>query len=314
MDLNSIRYFVELAKTLHFTKAAQNLYITQQNLSQHIKKLENYLCTPLFYRKPQLTLTPAGEEFYNSALKLIAEEDDILRRINDISENNIGTLNVGINQYRGQFCIPAILPSYMESWPNVSVTLTHATSSEMEQMLFSGELDLFIGIKQSDDSMLNSTLLLKDKIYLALSKDLLYQFFGEKSALVIKECINGTTLDRFKNFPFILLKSNNRLRNQVDMCFTAAGFAPKIVLEAFSIDLTMSLLKYNIGAFFCTEMKVPSLKETYPNILFFPLLYDNEYVSSPLCLVSHKNRYFPRHAHDFVERMKTYFESLHHLS
>ena len=49
MDSISIRYFVALAKSLHFTKTAQELYITQQNLSQHIKKLEDFYKPNQFY-------------------------------------------------------------------------------------------------------------------------------------------------------------------------------------------------------------------------------------------------------------------------
>lgn len=71
MDLTSLRYFVALARNLHFTKTAQELYISQQNLSQHINKLETHYRTPLFYRKPKLQLTPAGKALYDSCIKIL---------------------------------------------------------------------------------------------------------------------------------------------------------------------------------------------------------------------------------------------------
>lgn len=61
MNLLSLYYFVELAKELHVTNTAQKLYISQQNLSQHIQRLEQYYGVPLFHRKPKLALTYAGE-------------------------------------------------------------------------------------------------------------------------------------------------------------------------------------------------------------------------------------------------------------
>lgn len=57
MNLLSLYYFVELAKELHVTNTAQKLYISQQNLSQHIQRLEQYYGVPLFHRKPKLALT-----------------------------------------------------------------------------------------------------------------------------------------------------------------------------------------------------------------------------------------------------------------
>ena len=61
MDLISLYYFSELAKDLHMTRTANRLFISQQTLSNHIQRLEDYYGTKLFYRKPSLSLTTAGE-------------------------------------------------------------------------------------------------------------------------------------------------------------------------------------------------------------------------------------------------------------
>lgn len=61
MDLISLHYFQELSKDLNMTKTAERLYISQQTLSNHIQRLEQYYNAPLFYRKPSLSLTCAGE-------------------------------------------------------------------------------------------------------------------------------------------------------------------------------------------------------------------------------------------------------------
>ena len=57
MDLISLHYFQELSKDLNMTKTAERLYISQQTLSNHIQRLEQYYNAPLFYRKPSLSLT-----------------------------------------------------------------------------------------------------------------------------------------------------------------------------------------------------------------------------------------------------------------
>ena len=60
MDLESLHYFAELTKDLNMTQTAKRLYLSQQTLSNHIARLERYCGTALFYRKPRLSLTPAG--------------------------------------------------------------------------------------------------------------------------------------------------------------------------------------------------------------------------------------------------------------
>ncbi|MFQ7225281.1 MAG: LysR family transcriptional regulator [Enterocloster sp.] len=166
MDLTSLRYFVALARNLHFTKTAQELYISQQNLSQHINKLETHYRTPLFYRKPKLQLTPAGKALYDSCIKILTEEDNISRQMNDIIQNNVGSLSIGASQYRGQYWLPLILPDYLKRWPNINVQVTMERSEKMEQLLVSGDLDFFVGIKHGDDSLLRFIPLMNDKVYM----------------------------------------------------------------------------------------------------------------------------------------------------
>ena len=64
MNLLTLYYFVELARELHVTNTAQKLYISQQNLSQHIQRLEQHYGVSLFHRKPKLALTYEGEQLY----------------------------------------------------------------------------------------------------------------------------------------------------------------------------------------------------------------------------------------------------------
>ena len=85
MNLLTLYYFVELARELHVTNTAQKLYISQQNLSQHIQRLEQHYGVSLFHRKPKLALTYEGEQLYAVAVKILAEEHEFMNRLADIS-------------------------------------------------------------------------------------------------------------------------------------------------------------------------------------------------------------------------------------
>ena len=308
MDTQSIRYFIELVKNMHFTKTAQQLYISQQNLSQHIKKLEEYYDTPLFYRKPKLKLTPAGEALYESFQKIVLEEDNARLKIDDILCNNVGTMTIGASAYRGQFWIPRVFPEFIAKWPNVSTKIVMERSAKMEQSLITGDLDFFVGIKASDDSLLRVIPLMNDKVYLVMTKTLMRKYFGEDAEELISVYEKGTSLKPFKNVPFFRLFSNYRLREQVNLCFAEAGYTPKQVLEVSNIETMLSFIPFHIAAFVCTGMRVPYLKETYPDTCFFPILLDNKFIYSSLSIVYHKDHYFPQYSLDFIKHLRAFFD------
>ena len=84
MDLISLHYFQELSKDLNMTKTAERLYISQQTLSNHIQRLEQYYNAPLFYRKPSLSLTCAGEFVLGFAQVMEKEERNLKDILSDI--------------------------------------------------------------------------------------------------------------------------------------------------------------------------------------------------------------------------------------
>lgn len=94
LNILSLYYFVVLAKELHMTHAAKKLYITQQNLSQHIQKLEAHYGVELFVRKPKMALTIEGEQLYDTASKILSEEEDIVNKFSIISQKSIGRLRM----------------------------------------------------------------------------------------------------------------------------------------------------------------------------------------------------------------------------
>ena len=112
MNLLTLYYFVELARELHVTNTAQKLYISQQNLSQHIQRLEQHYGVSLFHRKPKLALTYEGEQLYAVAVKILAEEHEFMNRLADISANSWGSPPTGERS-----ACPASFHSFMKNGP-----------------------------------------------------------------------------------------------------------------------------------------------------------------------------------------------------
>ena len=100
MDITSLYYFSELAKDLHMTRTANRLFISQQTLSNHILRLEEYYGTQLFYRKPSLSLTNAGEFVLAFANIVITEETNLKDILGDIEQQERGVLRFGASSLR----------------------------------------------------------------------------------------------------------------------------------------------------------------------------------------------------------------------
>ena len=96
MTISSMNYFIVLARERNFTKAAQQLHITQQSHSSHISALEQELGCPLLIRRMPLQLTYAGTVFLRYAENFQQELDNLQREFCDITENQKGVLKIGI--------------------------------------------------------------------------------------------------------------------------------------------------------------------------------------------------------------------------
>lgn len=310
MNLISLYYFVELAKELHVTNTAQKLYISQQNLTQHIQRLEQHYGVVLFHRKPKLALTYAGEQLLASAQKILAEETQLVNRLSSISENNRGTLKVGIPAYRAQVCLPEILPEFYKKWPNVKIDLVNESSGKMEDMVFSGELDFFIGIMYQDSPKLHIETILNDRIYLVCSDALMKKYLPDSWNDLKQTSVSGADLEQFCSLPFLLPEASMRLRKTIDQCFQKARITPNIFLESSTTELLISLYPHDFGAFFCTQMRLPQLLEMYPDANAFPLRLQDGIVQHRLVLAYHRDRFLPPYAHDFIALTEQTFQRI----
>lgn len=310
MNLVSLYYFTELAKELHVTNTSQRLYISQQNLTQHIQRLEEHYGVLLFDRKPKLALTYAGEELFKTATKILSEETELINMLSNISKTGAGRLRLGIPSYRANICLPKILPLFYKKWPNIKIEIIDKTSDKIEQMLFNNQLDLFIGIKYKDDPKLNITVLLNDHVYVATSDNLLQKYYPNTYKELKNKCNEGINIKELAKLPFLLQKGTSRLRKTIDTCFKNAHITPNIFLESTTTELVMTLFPFDYGAVFCTQMRLGLLKNVAPNANIFPLKINDEFIQHRLVLAYHKEYKIPPHIQDFIDITKEVFKEL----
>jgi DNA-binding transcriptional LysR family regulator len=143
IELRHIRYFVALAEELHFGRAALRLNIVQPALTAQIKALETHIGVILFERtNRRVALTEAGSLFLESAYVILTQMSEGIQIARDASRGLTGTLRIG---YGASAAIAGIIApaihKFQTTWPNVRVTLTEMSSSEVSVQLLSEQLD-----------------------------------------------------------------------------------------------------------------------------------------------------------------------------
>ena len=315
MNVKYLESFLEVAKDLNMTTAAQRLYISQQTLSFQIQRLELYYGVKLFERQPKLQLTYAGKQLVEGAGVIIKENESLINSFSDISSKHSGLLRIAIPAYRAAECFPMVLPDFHKRWPNISLELVEESSEEMLQMLCDGALDLLIGTPSRSEvsglkDRIDFTLLLEEKSYIICSDILLEHYFGKDTPRIKEQAACGTDLHEFSQVPFILHKPPMRLRRVADECFHNAGFKPNVYIESSNTELMISLYPCHLGAFFCRKSRLPSLMKTLSGCNAFPIKNDSTLLQTPICLMRRKNGKPPGHVNDFMILMKTAWKHL----
>ena len=114
MSIRALTYFLVAAEELNFTKAAGKLYVTQQTLSNHIKRLEEQYDVQLFNRYPRLRLTLC-ECMVRYATRILRLERAMNAEFADLSQDTSGVLLVGCSRMRGKYYLPKIWSVYRRS-------------------------------------------------------------------------------------------------------------------------------------------------------------------------------------------------------
>jgi DNA-binding transcriptional LysR family regulator len=142
LDFRALRYFVAVAEELHFTRAAERLYIAQPALSEQIRRLEGELGVELLRRTTRkVELTAAGEEFLSRARRILAEADAALAEASRAARGETGSIRVGTGATAGVELVPTLLHAFREERPHVYLDLRQIDWEDYSGGLREGSVD-----------------------------------------------------------------------------------------------------------------------------------------------------------------------------
>lgn len=309
VDTRTYYYFREVTKDMNITKTAARLYMSQQTLSNHILRLESHFGTPLFYRKPTLSLTYAGEIVLSFAENLILRETNLEELIADIRKDEKGLIRFGASAMRTSLCMPPILENFSSRYPNIEMRMTTANSLTLEKMILEGTLDLAIVIETEQQKDLNYIPLMDDPVYLCVTDQLLETYYGSEGMRIKELSRDGANIHHFARIPFCIL--DNRMGKNINSCFDEAGITPIVYTTSNYIQVTTALGVRGLAASFATKA---SLKEQHhmfsSDLNIFPLLYHNEPLTQRTFIIRRKNRYVSTPTNSLIESLCEFFTAL----
>ena len=231
--LKQIRYLQSVVRLGSLTAAAEAHFISQSAISQQIKALEEELGIALLERKKRsFTLTTAGEYFYKKSLVLVADYDNIVRELQNMSGKNGEHLRVGLLKgYSGKEFNSAV-SEFTVKFPDVTVDVTHGNHDALYALLRSGEIDIVLNDQRRafSDEYINIVLDIRE-------------YYVEISANSPLAQLDEVELSDLKNTPLILLSSPDQQETERSFYVNDIGFQSEIFFTEFIDDALMQVIQ-----------------------------------------------------------------------
>jgi LysR family hydrogen peroxide-inducible transcriptional activator len=243
MEMHQLRYFVAVARTGSFSRAAGQCHVSQPSLSQQIQKLERSVGQRLFDRLGRrAALTDAGRLLLEQAQAILESVEDVERRLRDADEHQGGRLSVGAIPTIAPYLLPLVVPSFLKKYPRVELTIQEDVTLHLLEAMVAGDLDLALVALPINDEHVQSEALFTEPLLLAVAR---------KHRLAKRRRI---TLDDFRTERFILLNEMHCLSDQVLSFCKAHGCQPWIACRGEQITTVQSMIAMDQGVSLLPDM------------------------------------------------------------
>jgi LysR family cyn operon transcriptional activator len=237
VELRHLRYFVAAADSLHFTRAAEALNVSQPSLSLQIKELERELGAPLFDRIGRsVRLTAAGVLFHRHALRALREVEMGRGAVADLQGLRHGTLRVGVTHSFTTALIPKAVAAFRDQYPGISVAIEKTSGRVVEQGLVAGTLDLGIAFAPPEAPEVVAETLFEEEVVLITAPN--HELAGRAR-------VKLSELDRL---PLVVPSREFATRRLLDDRLREAQIHPEIAVETNDIDLLLEIVRLGAGA------------------------------------------------------------------
>ena len=289
MELTQLRYFAAVARLGNISRAAQELYVTQPNLSKSIARLEEDLGVPLFdHRKGKIALNDYGRCFLASVNISLGELENGIRSIQRMydSSQNILTLCCSIDDL-----LPDVLRDFTPKHPEIGIRQFSGSPTELAERLGLHELDLMLTARPVGD---------EHYVFEALGRCDFVILCGQGHWLTQRTSVSVRELAEEK---IICDRSRMDVETLTALC-RSCGFSPNIAFEVDNSDLIFSLLSNRQGVAFMPMAQMRKIHREYPDSGIHMVLLEDSVEPASLGLSYRRDYQWSHAARIFAEFLR----------
>lgn len=239
--LHQLKVFETVARNGSFTRAAEELLITQPTVSSQVKQLTKSVGLPLFEQiGKSLYLTDAGKELLLTCQDIFEKLNNFEIKIADLKGTKQGQLNLAVIT-TAKYFVPRLLGSFCQNYPGIDVALKVTNHQEIQQRMLSNQDDLYIVSNPNQDIDLICKPFLNNPLVVVARKD---------HPLAQQSKIN---LAELNDQPFIMREKGSGTRDAITQLFTKNNIAVKVKLELGSNEAIKQAIAGGLGISILSE-------------------------------------------------------------
>jgi DNA-binding transcriptional LysR family regulator len=233
--LAQIEGFVEVARSQKLGQAASELFITQPALTARIQRLEQELGVPLFVRTPTgMRLTDPGRTFLPWAVRALDAVEEGRRHVEELARGGAGELAIGAAPAVSTYVLPALLKSFSDDLPNVSLVVRTGHSEEILEMVLRGEVEVGL-VRALLHPQIQSVPFYEETLVLVTDPS---HPFAARTRISIGEIADAQ---------LILFDRTSSYHGLTSAFFREAGVTPRGVMELDNIDAAKKMVQQGLG-------------------------------------------------------------------
>src|SRR5690606_24597202 len=237
VQLQQLAYFMAVAETRHFTRAAEQMRVAQPSLSKQIRALERDLGAPPFNRaRGNVTLTPAAEALLPLARRMLADAATARREVAELIGLRRGRVRLGATPSLCAGLLADALARFHLAYPGIELLVEEGGSRDLVRDLARGELDLALIILplQSHDPALDTEKILSENLVVAAPSATAWR----KPYVRIEE---------LRGRPMVMFRQGYDLREATLAACRQAGFEPRFAVEGGEMDAVLRFVEVGLG-------------------------------------------------------------------
>lgn len=290
MESRQLGYFIEVAKQLSFSKAAENLNVTQPTLSKMVKNLEEELDVLLIDRSTKhMKLTDAGEIVFEEAQEIMRMMDNLSYKLADMMKIKKGNIKIGLPPVIGSLFFPKLIRDFRQYYPNIHIRLEEEGAKKVEKMIEEGSVDFGFAVLPVNEELFASYPFVKSELKLIVHS-------GHPLANA-----KNVPLKRLQNESFLIMREGFAVHDRIrDYCIQS-GFNPSVIYESSQWDFISEMVATGHGVAILPE---PLCRKLDPSVIKTISLTEPK-IPWDLAIIWRKNKYLSYATRELLQFIKS---------